>query len=121
MHLEQKGKVLFLLNAVKSGHILKVNELETLKKSVQNVFIGLSKLLHFNHPKESAIYKPIIFSYRTENKSSCEIDKPQHHLDYINEIKSISKNKEYETLHDLISRNFEYNIYPTRAIKKQDV
>ena len=36
LNLEQKDKVLFLLNAVKSGHILSVNEIGILKKSINN-------------------------------------------------------------------------------------
>lgn len=47
LNLEQKDKVLFLLNAVKSGHILTENEIGILKKSINNSLVGLSKLLHF--------------------------------------------------------------------------
>ena len=117
LNLEQKGKVLFLLNAAKSGHILTVNELEILKKSINNSMVGLSKLLHFINPRDYAIWDSRIFRYLTEKKSSYGIDKPQLYLDYLNGIKNIAKNKDYGKLHDLIARNFVYDIYPTRAIE----
>jgi hypothetical protein len=117
LNLEQKDKVLFLLNAVKSGHILTVNELEILKKSINNSLVGLSKLLHFINPRDYAIWDSRIFRYLTEKKSSYGIDRPQLYLDYLNGIKNIAENKDYGKLHDLISRNFEYDIYPTRTIE----
>jgi|SRR5690606_29608731 len=117
LNLEQKDKVLFLLNAVKSGHILSVNEMEILKESINNSMVGVSKLLHFINPRDYAIWDSRIFRYLTEKKSSYGIDKPKHYLDYLNGIKNIAENKDYRKLHDLISRNFEYDIYPTRAIE----
>lgn len=117
LNLEQKDKVLFLLNAVKDGHILTVSELEILKKSINNSLVGLSKLLHFINPKNYAIWDSRIFRYLTEKKSTYGIDRPQLYLDYLTGIKNISENKNYRKLHDSISRNFEYDIYPTRAIE----
>ena len=117
LNLEQKDKVLFLLNAVKSGHILTINEIEVLKKTINNSLVGLSKLLHFINPKDYAIWDSRIFRYLTEKKSSYGIDRPQLYLDYLQGIKNIAKNKDYGKLHDLISQNFEYDIYPTRAIE----
>ncbi|ALJ03866.1 hypothetical protein APS56_01285 [Pseudalgibacter alginicilyticus] len=117
LNLEQKDKVLFLLNAVKSGHILTVNELEILKKSINNSLVGVSKLLHFINPRDYAIWDSRIFRYLTEKKSSYGIDRPQLYLDYLNGIKNIAKNKDFGKLHDLISRNFDYDIYPTRVIE----
>ena len=117
LKLEQKEKVLFLLNAVKSGHILKVNVLVILKKSINNSLVGLSKLLHFINARDYAIWDSRIFRYLTEKKSSYGIDRPQLYLDYLKGIKDISENEDYKKIHDLISRNFEYSIYPTRAIE----
>jgi hypothetical protein len=94
---------------------LTVNEIGILKKSINNSLVGLSKLLHFINPKDYAIWDSRIFRYLTEKKSSYGIDRPQLYLDYLNGIKNIEGNKDYRKLHDLISRNFEYDIYPTRA------
>lgn len=117
LNLEFKDEALSLLNAVKDGHILNVNELEILKKTINNSLVGLSKLLHFINPRDYAIWDSRIFRYLTEKKSSYGIDKPQLYLEYLNGIKNISENKDYGKLHELISRNFDYEIYPTRVIE----
>lgn len=117
LNLEQKDKVLFLLNAAKSGHILKVDELEILKTSINNSLVGLSKLLHFINPRDYAIWDSRIFRYLTEKKSSYGIDKPQVYLDYLDGIKNVSEHTDYWILNDLISRHFDYEIYPTRVIE----
>lgn len=117
LDLEGKDKVLKLLNAVKSGHILNAEDLGILKHSINNSLVGLSKLLHFINPIEYAIWDSRIFRYLTEKKSSYGIDKPELYLDYLSGIKKIAKNKEYGKLHHLISRNFDYEINPTRVIE----
>ena len=117
LDLEFKDKVVSLLNAVKSRHILSVCELKILKKTINNSLVGLSKLLHFINPRDYAILDSRIFRYLTEKKSSDGIGKPQLYLEYLNGIKTISKNKDYGELHELISRNFDYEIYPTRVIE----
>ena len=117
LDLEYKDKVLFLLNAAKSGHILNVSELEILKKAINNSLVGLSKLLHFINPRDYAIWDSRIFRYITEKKSSYGIDRPELYLDYLNGIKNVSKNKDYGNLHELIAKNFDYEIYPTRVIE----
>lgn len=117
LNLDEKEKVLSLLNAVKGRYILTISELEILKKAINNSLVGLSKLLHFINPRDYAIWDSRVFRYLTEKKSSYGIDKPKLYLDYLNGIKNIAENKDYGQLHDLISRNFDYEIYPTRAIE----
>ncbi len=117
LNLEQKDKVLFLLNAVKNGHVLNKSELETLKNSINNSLVGLSKLLHFINPRDYAIWDSRIFRYLTEKKSSYGIDKPEHYLEYLKGLRIISEHKDYGKLHDIIARNFDYEIQPNRAIE----
>ena len=117
LDLEFKDKVVSLLNAVKSRHILSVCELKILKKTINNSLVGLSKLLHFINPRDYAILDSRVFRYLTEKKNSDRIGRPQLYLEYLKGIKTISKNKDYGKLHELISRNFDYEIYPTRVIE----
>ncbi len=117
LNLEQKDKVLLLLNAVKSGHALDKSELEILKSSINNSLVGLSKLLHFINPKDYAIWDSRIYRYLTERKSSYGIDKPELYLEYLNGLKRIAKHRDYANLHKIIAKNFDYEIYPNRAIE----
>lgn len=117
LSLKDKDEVLSLLNDVRRGRILEVSELKILKNSINNSLVGLSKLLHFINPNDYAIWDSRIFRYLTEKKSTYGIDNPELYLNYLNGIKIISEHKDYSKLHELISRNFEYEIYPTRAIE----
>lgn len=117
LRFEKKEEVLKLLNAVKSGHILNEKELEILKTAINNSLVGLSKLLHFINPKDYAIWDSRIFRYLTEKKSDYGIGNPKLYVEYLNGLKSISKHKNYHKLHELITRNFEYEIYSMRAIE----
>ncbi|MBL7965653.1 MAG: hypothetical protein JNK09_01550 [Prolixibacteraceae bacterium] len=115
--LKNTNEVLRLLNEVKSGKLLNVEELLVLKKCINNSLVGLSKLLHFINPSLYAIWDSRIFRYLTEKKSSYGIDNPNTYLEYLNEIKKVSEHPDYKMLHKLIESNFEYKIEPMRAIE----
>jgi len=119
IHLDtaEIGKVLFLLNAVKSGHLLDKDEINIIKRCVNNSLVGTSKLLHFIRPENYAIWDSRIFRYLTEQKSDYGIGNPEYYLEYMNGIKRISENANYEKIHSLISRNFDYQVYPTRVVE----
>jgi hypothetical protein len=117
LNLNEKDKVIFLLNAVKAGHILDISELNILKSAINNSIVGLSKLLHFINPINYAIWDSRIFRYTTGKKSIYGLDKPGLYLEYLKGIDKISKHKNFEDLHTLISRYFDYEINPTRVIE----
>lgn len=95
LDLKEKDKAIFLLNAVKSGHILKENELKILKNVVNNSLVGLSKLLHFINPIDYAIWDSRIFKYITNKKSLYGIDNPKLYLNYLSEIKRLSEHENF--------------------------
>ena len=54
MKLENTEKAIILLNKVKRGKILSVDELLILKETFNNSLVGSSKLLHFINPEKYA-------------------------------------------------------------------
>ncbi len=117
LNLENKGQVLSLLNAVKKGHLLTFDEIDILKKCINNSLVGLSKLLHFINPTDYAIWDSRIFRYITEKKSQYGIGKLESYLEYLQKMKEISKNENYYKIHELVSKHFDYEIQPMRAIE----
>jgi hypothetical protein len=117
LDLKEKDKALFLLNAVKSGHILDENELKILKNVVNNSLVGLSKLLHFINPRDYAIWDSRIFKYITNKKSLYGINNTKLYLDYLSEIKRLSEHEDFYKIQSLISKNFEYEIHATRVLE----
>lgn len=117
LNMTNADQVILLLNAAKSGHLLNEQELETIKKCVNNSMVGASKLLHFINPENYAIWDSRIFRYATGKKSQYGINKPKAYVDYLEKLKEITQHKDYETFHNHISKNFEHSITPMRAIE----
>jgi len=117
LKLDECDTCLSLLNKAKSGVILLEHELITLKKSINNSLVGLSKLLHFVCPEKYAIWDSRIFRYLTEKKSTYGIDNPQSYIEYLKGIQDIAKNQEYMKLHQISKKHLGYDISPTRAIE----
>lgn len=119
IHLDIKeiDRVLPLLNAAKSGHILELEELEILKRCINNSMVGLSKLLHFINPTHYAIWDSRIFTYITEKKSQYGIAKAKNYLAYLKKLTKIENHEDYLKLHQLVQKHFKYPISPKRAIE----
>jgi len=117
LEIKEIDRVLFLLNAVKAGHLLDLEEIKTLKKCINNSLVGLSKLLHFINPGNYAIWDSRIFRYLTGKKSTYGIDQPELYLQYLQRLKEIFENKNYIELHSMIERKFDNQLTPMRAIE----
>ena len=119
IHINTKeiDTVLTLLNAVKAGHRLGLEELEILKCCINNSMVGLSKLLHFINPENYAIWDSRIYRYIKGKKSQYGIDKAENYNKYLREIRQISKHQDYPDLHLIIEKHFGYPLTSMRAIE----
>jgi hypothetical protein len=117
LNSKNSEEVLKYLNAVKSNHDLKENEIEIIKECVNNSMVGTSKLLHFINPKNYAIWDSRIFRYVTGKKSQYGISNPKSYLQYLEKMKSISQSEKYYKIHDIVQGHFKYSITPMRAIE----
>jgi len=110
-------EVLRLLNQVKQGHLLTANELALLKNCINNSMVGLSKLLHFIRPDIYAIWDSRIFKFLTGKKSTYGINKPTAYLKYLQDLKNITDQKEFDKFFQEIQKSFQYPISKFRAIE----
>ncbi|WP_046745348.1 hypothetical protein [Kordia zhangzhouensis] len=114
---KNSGEVLKYLNAVKSNHRLKEDEINKIKECINNSMVGTSKLLHFINPHNYAIWDSRIFRYVTGKKSQYGIANPKNYLNYLEKMESISNDKNYFKIHDIVQKHFKYSITPMRAIE----
>jgi len=117
MNLSNIDDSLSLLNEVKRGHELNVEEYESLKPAINNSMVGLSKFLHFLNPKHYAIWDSRIFRYLTEIKSTHRISNPTLYINYLAGIKEISEHIGYHEIHSNIETEMNYKLHYTRAIE----
>jgi hypothetical protein len=110
-------KILMLLNSVKKGHHLGIEEIKVLKHCVNNSMVGLSKLLHFINPMDYAIWDSRIYRYITGAKSQHSIAKPENYLAYLDQLREIEKHEDYNSLQERIQTHIDYAIIPMRAME----
>ena len=109
--------VLQLLNEVKRGRKLTINELEVIKKSINNSMVGTSKLLHFINPEEYAIWDSRVVKYITDKKTSYGIDNSGNYLDYLAWITDIINVNGFSDIQSTIEGLLNYPITPRRTIE----
>jgi len=119
LNLNEKEKVISLLNKVKKGEILDKDEILTIKKCVNNSLVGTSKLLHFTNPKNYAIWDSKVYKSLTGKKSAYGVENPDNYFEYLKEIKNISENENFNKIKKIITDKLKYDIEisPTRIIE----
>lgn len=117
LKMENIDQILELLNDAKKGKILNQIELATLKTSINNSMVGLSKLLHFINPLNYAIWDSRIFKYITGQKSQYGIDKAENYLAYINQLSEFSVHCNYDQFHAIVEDKLGYPVTPMRALE----
>ena len=118
LNLDKIDRILSLLNSVKSGNVLEENELELVKKCVNNSLVGVSKLLHFINPNNYAIWDSRIFRYLTNKEAyDYRIGNIKTYNQYLTKLKRVSNNNSYPDLHFQIEKHFDYELSSMRAIE----
>lgn len=117
LNIHDKKLVLELLNKVKNDEVLTKEQLEELKKVINNSMVGLSKLLHFINPKYYVIWDSRIYRYLTDRKSQYGIGDASKYIQYIEGIKNIKSHPNYKSIHNLVVEKLGYDAEPTRIIE----
>lgn len=105
--------ILGYLNDAKQGVLLTEMELETLKASVNNSIVGVSKLLHFINPRVYAIWDSRICRYILGSTHRVNLTKV--YLEYLDEMHRIVALEEFMAIHERVQNACGYDISPMRA------
>jgi len=119
IHLNKEDlvKVLYLLNSVKSGHIIDAKDSLILKKCINNSLVGLSKLLHFINPEQYAIWDSRIYRYLTGKKSQYSLSSPEKFLIYQNEMRILAHDNSFKDFKIRVFEKLGYHISSMRVIE----
>ena len=115
LRLDRLDKTLDCLNKAKSSKLLNEDELEHLKRCINNSLVGLSKLLHFINPEVYAIWDSRIFRYLTEKNTPYGIDKTSNYINYLEGLNDIVGHPNFHEIHSIVQNHFEYSLTPMRA------
>lgn len=115
---ENFDEVVTILNKVKGGLIPTVEELNVLKKMINNSLVGSSKLLHFINPSLIPIWDSRVYRYLLgRNHSQDSISKPEHLLDYINFCNNVIQESQFTDLKNYMEIQVGYEMYPMRIVE----
>ena len=118
---DSEGYITCLLFKVKNGnYMLNEEELEKIKKCINNSMVGTSKLLHFINPEKYAIWDSKVFYYFYPNRNSTAgIEKPKLYLEYLKILTDITLQNDFDILYSKIVEflGLNYEISKLRAIE----
>jgi hypothetical protein len=114
--------VIEILNRVKSGNSLKIDELDVLKNCFNNSIIGTSKLLHFINPELYPIIDSNVYRYLTKKRPHFySVNNSSFYFQYINFCKRMTEMAEFESIHEIVNSKIRNevtkNVSKMRAIE----
>jgi len=116
--IENSEKIISILNEVKIGKEINEQQLELLKKSLNNSLVGTSKLLHFINPEKYAIWDSKVFRFLyNEEPHKYKLEKPKAYIQYLEFIKKLTTDKTFETFYNLMKEKTGTEITKFRALE----
>lgn len=106
-----------ILNKVREEKSISDEDLEKLKKHVNNSLIGTSKLLHFLLPDKFAIWDSNIYTFIHNQTSTYQVQKILNYRDYLNQLEKLRTNSEFTGFHQSVNKKIGYDVSPLRALE----
>jgi len=111
-----KNTVLAILNQAKAGTIPTLQEMEILKKYLNNSLVGTSKLLHFINPDKFAIWDSKVYKYLYQQSPyEYRIGNCASYLAYLNWLDGITNQKNFAAVWQKVNSALGYLVRPFRA------
>lgn len=112
-----------LLEGIRMGADASLKDLATLKASINNSIVGVSKLLHFLRPDRYAIWDSKVYAYLrsvADPRWNRKIDHEQvntlaHYDDYMKAMHTFVAKPEFRSVHQHVIDTFGYPVTTLRA------
>jgi hypothetical protein len=113
------GHTLELLNNVKKGIALPVNDFEYLVEKINNSIVGTSKLLHFINPFLYSIWDSHVaaFLYNVNKPSFYSINKVDRYFEYLYFCKRVIEDERFLKIHERMLEIFGYPMSKFRTLE----
>jgi len=124
VHLNKNGAkledVIPILQSAKDGDVaLNTNELEVVKKCVNNSIVGASKLLHFINPEQYPIWDSKIFrfAYPATEPHPNRVNNVKTYTVYRERLLKLMHHPRFLELHSHINQELGYSVSGLRAFE----
>ena len=106
-----------ILNKAKQNEKLNSDELENLKRCINNSLVGTSKFLHFMNPKLYSIWDRRVCRYFINSEPYEKVSSVNLYLSYLSLCTTLQSQENYNFIHKVVEENVGYSIMPNRAIE----
>ena len=115
---ENFEEVLHILNNVKKGNDVNIDNLILLKGFFNNSLVGTTKILHFINPDKFAIWDSRVYRYLTNQEpNQNRIGNCNTYLDYLIFCKYLIKENGFNSLKKKIERKVSYSMSDFRVVE----
>ena len=106
-----------LLNDVKRGRLLLLQELTKVKGLVNNSMVGASKLLHVVNPELYPIWDSKICAYLTGKRYAYAVNDVTTYVAYLENCHAVVQDARFEEIHRLLGERLDYPVSACRAVE----
>jgi hypothetical protein len=105
-----------IINRAKLGQFPTEEEINLLRRSINNSLVGPSKLLHFVNPAIFAIWDSRVFRFiEGREGTQDEMSLVRNYLDYHRNLRDLVAEPDFRQVHDSMNRKIGYWVTPFRA------
>jgi len=107
-------EIIRVLNHIRVGELASHEELDLIKKSMNNSMVGPSKLLHFIRPDLYAIWDSRIYRYIHGHINQNEISKSKNYISYMDTLRSVVRHPMFIPIKNTVRDEFKQELSSLR-------
>lgn len=116
--LTNSENLILILNKVKNGEAISIEEINLLKQAFNNSLVGTSKLLHFINPNKYAIWDSRVFKFLSGEKSYIsKFKEAEIYIEYLQLLDNLKLEEDFNIFFTLIQHKVGYEISEYRALE----
>lgn len=116
--LTNSENLILILNKVKNGEVISIEEINLLKQAFNNSLVGTSKLLHFINPNKYAIWDSRVFKFLSGEKPYIsKFKEAEIYIEYLQLLDNLKLEEDFNVFFTLIQHKVGYEISEYRALE----
>ncbi|MCS4300271.1 MULTISPECIES: hypothetical protein [Acinetobacter] len=116
--LTNSENLILILNKVKNGEVISIEEINLLKQAFNNSLVGTSKLLHFINPNKYAIWDSRVFKFLSGEKSYIsKFKQAEIYIEYLQLLDNLKLEEDFNIFFTIIQHKVGYEISEYRALE----
>jgi hypothetical protein len=118
LSIKNSQKIISILNEVKNGQEINIEQLSILKAAFNNSLVGTSKLLHFINPMKYAIWDSRVYKFLSEDSPhKYRLENIESYIEYLSFIEQLKLEKEFPSFYELMKQKVGFEITECRSLE----